>query len=96
MSKIDKILSEIEKDLSVEESEDEKLLQPRDARMGMMLGDWKIVGVTSKTVTITMPDARSPRFAGRKFRYKWDGTGFKAGPKGYTSYLTLNGIQRNY
>jgi hypothetical protein len=38
---------------------------------------WRVIGVTAKRVTITYAgEAKSPRFAGRKYIFSYDGKGY--------------------
>jgi hypothetical protein len=55
-------------------------LRPVDVRLGMLVnGSWRIVGATDRTVTIASASRVDvgARFSGRRYTYRWDGTGFK-------------------
>jgi hypothetical protein len=47
---------------------------------------WRVGTITGKTITIFNPDARSPKFAGKRYRYTWDGIGYKRQGE-YLTYL---------
>jgi hypothetical protein len=66
---------------------DDKLTRPR---VGQNLGSWTVFRVTRKRVVIGMVDSArlGSRFAGRRYTFSWDGTGFKR----QGEYLRADGI----
>jgi hypothetical protein len=61
-----------------EAKEDYPILTQRDAKLGVRMGYWQIVKASAKVVTISMVGgSSSPRFRGKKYQFRWDGTGYK-------------------
>jgi len=60
-------------------------------RLGQTIGSWTVFDLSAKRVVIGMQDSArlGSRFAGKRYTYTWDGTGFKR----QGQYLRADGIR---